>query len=121
MPHDLRKIEVFLDGNWLTTARPQGQLSPEERDQVLARRRADAMELSRRQRRASRQAKLRLAPVTAPGSIEEVTVISRAQADVEGNRHGDERLRRLARADLLHLEADPRRPPSDSDLPPQID
>jgi putative transposase len=121
MPHDLRKIEVFLDGSWLTTARPQGQLSPEERDQVLARRRADAIELGRRQRRASRQAKLRLAPVTEPGNIEEITVISRAQADVEGNRHRDERLRRLARADLLDLEADPRRPADDPDLSPQID
>jgi len=47
MPHDLRTIEVFYAGQWLCTARPQGQLTAEERDQVLERRRQDAAELAR--------------------------------------------------------------------------
>ncbi len=43
---------------------------------MLARRRADAAELGRRQRRASRRARVKLAPITAPGDpIEETTVV----------------------------------------------
>jgi putative transposase len=66
-PHDLRQIEVFRGDTWLCTAYPQGALSDEQRDAVLARRRADAAELGRRQRRTSRRARARLAPITAPG------------------------------------------------------
>jgi putative transposase len=109
MPHDPREIEVFYKGTWLTTAKPQGLLTPEERDQVLARRKADADELARRHRRASRRARRRLAPVSEPsGEVEEVTAIARGDAAAEGTRRHDERLRRLARTDLLDLDADPR-------------
>jgi hypothetical protein len=45
---DLRKIEVFLDGRWLATARPEGLLTAERRDQVLGRRLAAATELAGR-------------------------------------------------------------------------
>ncbi len=62
MPHDLRTIEVFYTGQWLCTARPQGALTAEERDQVLTRRRRDAAELARRQRRTSRQARFTTCP-----------------------------------------------------------
>jgi putative transposase len=113
MPHDLREIEVFSKGTWLTTAKPQGLLTAKERDQVLERRRVDAAELARRQRRASRKARLRLAPITEPGGeVEEVTVIARADAAVEGARYHDDQLRRLARTDLLDLDADPRGGPA---------
>jgi putative transposase len=76
---------------------------------VLARRKADADELARRQRRASRKARLRLAPISEPdGEVEEITAITRADAAAEATRRHDERLRRLARTDLLDLDADPR-------------
>ena len=105
MPHDLRTIEVFCTGQWLCTARPQGALTTEERDQVLNRRRHDAAELARRQRRSSRQARMRLAPITAPGPIEEVTVVTRDQAKQAGYHRYDEHLWWLARVDLLGLQA----------------
>ena len=54
-PHDMRQIEVFDGDTWLCTAYPQDALPESERDAVLARRRADAAELARRQRRASRR------------------------------------------------------------------
>jgi putative transposase len=38
-PHDLRQIEIFRGDEWLATAYPQGTLSAEQRDAVLARRR----------------------------------------------------------------------------------
>jgi putative transposase len=104
MPHDLRQIELQLDGRWVT-AKPQGLLTAAERDQVLARRRADAAELARRQRRASRRARLRLAPITGPGPIQETTVVSRQQAAADSRRTTDQDLQRLARADLLNLAA----------------
>jgi putative transposase len=104
MPHDHRQLEVYLDGAWLCTAIPQDLLGPAERDAVLARRRADAAELTRRRRRVRRAARARLTPLTGPGEPEEVTVIGRAQADREQRRHDDAALARLARTDLLGLE-----------------
>jgi putative transposase len=104
MPHDPRQIELKLDGLWVT-AKPQGLLTAAERDQVLARRRADAAELARRQRRATRRARLRFAPITGPGPIEETTIVSRQQAAGDDLRRTDQDLRRLARVDLLNLAA----------------
>ncbi|MEU4377115.1 Mu transposase C-terminal domain-containing protein [Pseudonocardia alni] len=113
-PHDHRQIEIFRGDTWLCTAYPQGALSPEQREAVLARRRADAAELGRRQRRTSRRARSRLAPITAPGEPEEVTVISAEQARTDRRRDVGERdidardrdLQRLARTDLLNLHRD---------------
>ena len=126
-PHDMRQIEVFDGDTWLCTAYPQDALPESERDAVLARRRADAAELGRRQRRASRRARARLAPVTAPGEPEETTVISAAGAraarrgrDRDGERDIDARdrdIQRLARTDLLnlHLDFDYWNPPKPSE------
>jgi putative transposase len=126
-PHDMRQIEVFDGDTWLCTAYPQDALPESERDAVLARRRADAAELGRRQRRASRRARARLAPVTAPGEPEETTVISAADAraarrgrDRDGERDLDARdrdIQQLARTDLLNLHLDfdywnPPKPPA---------
>ena len=116
-PHDLRRIEIFRDDAWLCTAHPQGALSDEERAAVLARRRADAAELGRRQRRASRRARAKLAPITEPGPLEETTVVSMNAARTERGRAERERgerdleqrdrdLQRLARTDLLNLHRD---------------
>ena len=129
-PHDLRQIEVFRGDMWLCTAWPQGALTDEQRQAVLERRRADAAELGRRQRQASRRARARLAPITEPGTPEEVTVISAGQArterwqrDRDGERDIEARdrdLQRLARTDLLnlHTDFDYWNPPRDSDTPP---
>jgi putative transposase len=111
MPHDLRQIEIFRGDEWLATAYPQGTLSAEQREAVLARRRADAAELGRRQRRASRRARAELAPITGPGTIEETTTISAEQARAERRGGGggpgrDEDLRRLAMTNLLDLKTD---------------
>jgi putative transposase len=107
MPHDFRTIEVFVGDRWLATARPQGTLTPEERHAILEQRRLDAQELARRQRRASRLARVRLAPITSAGPIEETNVVSRQQAGRD-LRAADERgLRRLARVDLLDLRGAP--------------
>jgi putative transposase len=111
-PHDLRKIEVFQRDQWLCTAYPQGQLSEEERAAVLVRRREDAAELGRRQRRTSRRARAKLPPITHPGEeVEDTTAITAKQARDErrgasaGPRR-DEDLRRLAMTNLLGLKAD---------------
>jgi putative transposase len=81
MPHDLRQVEIFRGDEWLATAYPQGALSDEQRAEVLAARRADAAELGRRQRRASRKARARLAPITKPGAeLAETTVVTAGQA-----------------------------------------
>lgn len=73
---------------------------------MLARRRADAAELGRRQRRASRRARAKLAPITEPGPVIEVTTIGAGQAGGERTGYRDRDLRRLARTNLLNLHAD---------------
>jgi putative transposase len=112
MPHDLRHIEIFRGDEWLATAYPQGVLSEDQRSEVLAARRRDAAELGRRQRRASRRARGRLAPITAPGAaIAETSVITAESARAErpgllgtaGQRSG---MRRLAMSTLLDLHTD---------------
>jgi putative transposase len=118
-PHDLRKIEVFRGDTWLCAAYPQDTLDDEQRAAVLTRRRADAAELGRRQRRASRRARAQLAPITGPGPVEDATVVTaadarddRAERDRRARRRrGDEgpnyaAMARLARTDLLDLKSD---------------
>jgi putative transposase len=103
MPHDLRQVEIFIDGDWLATARPQDLLSQDERDAILARRREDASELGRMQRRASRRARSRISPVTTGGVVEETTSVSAKEARRDDGRRED-RLAKLGRTDLLGLE-----------------
>lgn len=110
-PHDLRQIEVFRGDRWLGTAYPQELLSPEQRAGVLERRRVDAAEAGKRQRRASRRARATLAPITAPGEVVDTTTISAEQAradETRSDRAGrrDEDLRRLAMTNLLDLKTD---------------
>lgn len=115
MPHDLRSIEIFRGDRWLATAYPQDTLTDEQKHAVLERRRADAAELGRRHRRASRRARAQLAPITEPGPIEDTTVVTAAAARAERHtqtglggpsRRDDEALRRLARTNLLDLKTD---------------
>lgn len=118
-PHDLRQVEIFRGDTWLATAYPQDALTGEQRAAVLERRRADAAELGRRRRRASRRARAQLAPMTAPGSVEDTTVITtdavrverdarhgRPGADRDADRDDDAALRRMARTNLLDLKTD---------------
>jgi len=104
-PHDDRQIEVFLDGRWLGTARPQNALSAADRDRILDQRRADAAEQGRRQRQASRRARTRLAAMTEPGQAEVTTVIAEDAARCELGMGDDLALRRQARLGLLDLGA----------------
>jgi putative transposase len=104
-PHDDRRIEIFEGEQWLATALPQNALSPEDRDRVLEQRRADAQEQGRRQRRASRQARVRLAAMTKPGPVETTTVIP-GERDLSASEGADDlALRRQARTGLLDLTA----------------
>jgi putative transposase len=70
MPHDRRWIEVFHEGRWLATARPSVEFDAETRARVLERRREDEKELKAWARRARRRARVRVAPITGPGTIE---------------------------------------------------
>ena len=72
MPHDRRWIEVFHDGRWLATAHPSVELDAAARARALERRREDAGELKAWARRARRRASVRVAPITAPGKIEQL-------------------------------------------------
>lgn len=105
VPHDDRRVELFVNGRWLCTAKPQNALTAEERDRVLERRRADAAEQGRRQRRASRQARVRLAAMTEPGTAEVTTVVAEERGRAELARGDDLALRRPARTGLLDLGA----------------
>ena len=102
-PHDDRSIEVFRAGQHLCTALPQATLGPEERAAVLDRRREDAARQAQLARRATRRARERLAPITGPGPVEDVTMVTAAQAEAEGSSQHADRLRRAARTDLLDL------------------
>ena len=77
---------------------------------MLAARRRDAAELGRRQRRASRRAHARLAPITAPGAlVAETTVVTASQARADRasrTTRCDDDLRSLAMTNLLGFHTD---------------
>jgi putative transposase len=102
-PHDQRSVEVYWRGAWLCTAIPQHALTGAQQAQIMAERHAYAGELRRRQKRATRRARTRLAPATAdqPAAID-VTRLGE-QALTEPDRQGprEEVLRAAARTDLL--------------------
>ena len=77
MPHDLRSIEVFTEDGWLCTAYPQGELTREEAEAVIQARREAAREMSRRKAAASRKARTRIAPLTATGTVQDMTAVTR--------------------------------------------
>ena len=64
MPHDLRTIELYHEGKWLTTARRQDEITAEQRERELRDRSEKARALARRARRARRLVRQRLAPIT---------------------------------------------------------
>ena len=72
MPHDPRWIEVFHEGPWLATASPSAELDADARRRALERRREDARALLTWARGARRRAPIRMAPITAPGEIQEL-------------------------------------------------
>ena len=102
-PHDQRSIEVYWRGAWLCAAVPHNTLSASQQAQIMAERRAFAGELRRRQRRATRQARGRLAPATAqePDPPEVTRLPERALDAPERRGPRDEQLRAAARTDLL--------------------
>ncbi|MFF5205851.1 Mu transposase C-terminal domain-containing protein [Streptosporangium sp. NPDC000396] len=53
MPHDDRFIEVYLDGEHLCTAHPQGQLSEEQVEAFREHARQETKRLNRQRRQAS--------------------------------------------------------------------
>ena len=73
MPHDRRWIEIFHHGRWLATGYPSSELDEDARVRALERRREDEKALRAWARRARRRAQLRVAPITAPGEIHELT------------------------------------------------
>ncbi len=73
-PHDQRRVEVVLRGQWLCTAYPQGGLSEEQRAEVLAERRRQKLEADRLRRKAARRARYRLSPATATDAAEPTSV-----------------------------------------------
>jgi putative transposase len=76
MPHDRRTIEIYRDGAWLATGRPQATLTGADRERALEHRRAQAQAAAREARRRERRARVRLAPITGRGPLEETTVLS---------------------------------------------
>lgn len=73
MPHDLRSIDIYLGDRFLTTAVDQKQLTDEDKRRALQRRAADAAAIRQRGAKARRQARVRVAPITTAGHVEEIT------------------------------------------------
>jgi len=111
-PHDQRSVEVYWRGALLCTAHPHNALSRVEQQRILAERRAYAGELRRRQRRARRQARGRLAPATAdePAPTEVTRLTEDALSARRRAAPREDALRAAARTDLLLPAAGPPHP-----------
>ena len=104
LPHDLRWIEVFTEHGWLCTAYPQDELTPEQAAAVIEQRREAAREMGRRKAAASRKARARIAPLTATGTVQDITATVRGRHSDAAQRDAQtgELLRVLGLADLLN-------------------
>ena len=103
MPHDLRSIDVYYQDRFLATAIDQADLTDVQKRAALARRQADVKAIAQRTKRARRAARLRLAPITEAGAIDEIT------APPPPPPAGTQRLgvlRLLGRADRLNQARD---------------
>jgi putative transposase len=109
MPHDLRSIEVFTEDGWLCTAYPQDQLTREQAEAVIAQRREAAREMGRRKAAASRKARARIAPLTAGGTVQDITAIVRDRDHDAAKRDAEtgELLEILGLADQLNKPIPP--------------
>jgi putative transposase len=96
LPHDLRWIEVFTEHGWLCTAYPQDELTREQAAAVIEQRHEAAREMGRRKAAASRKARARIAPLTATGTVQDIT------ATVRG-RHSDAAQRDAQTGELLRV------------------
>lgn len=112
MPHDDRSIEVYLDGQHLCTAYPQGQLTGEQLEEFRAHARAETKRLAKARRRTAARARAELAPLTRgqDTAVESRLVPAAGAGEVSRRRRGgDSLLWRRARTDLLGL-TDPTAP-----------
>jgi len=111
MPHDLRSIEVFTADGWLCTAYPQDELTCEQSDAVVQARHEAAREMGRRKAAASRKARARIAPLTATGTVQDITAIVRDRAHdreaVQQDADKGELLKILGLADQLNQPIPP--------------
>lgn len=112
MPHDRRAIELYRDGRWLATAKPQGALSAQDRARVLERRRSDARAMAREASRARRRARTRLAPITGPGEPENVTVIAGGERDAGVRPHAKTGRAHLRLLGIEGVDAGPEQAPA---------
>jgi len=118
MPHGLRSIEVFSEDGWLCTAYPQDELTREEAEAVIQARREAAREMSRRKAAASRKARTRIAPLTATGTVQDITAITRDRRGKRdaalSNEQVDAALRLLGLGDQLNTVIPTRRTADES-------
>ncbi len=115
MPHDDRQVEVYLGDVRLCTAYPQGHLSDEQRAEFREHGKAETKRLAAARRRASRRARVELAPLSDGQTTE---AESRLIPDIAGaqaaRQRGDETLRRRSSASLLGLVEPYALPPGQS-------
>ncbi|MFD5114273.1 Mu transposase C-terminal domain-containing protein [Streptomyces sp. NPDC058391] len=103
MPHDDRTIEVYLGTEHLCTAYPTGQLTPAQTDAFREHARAEAERLGRERRRASRQARCTLAPMTSDSAPAESRLVPVADGRDRTQRDRDRALAARASTSLLGL------------------
>ncbi len=121
LPHDDRQIEVYLGGEHLCTAYPQGQLSDAERDAFREHAKAEAKQLTTARRRANRRARSVLAPLSEDQLGEaESKLVARTAGTAAGRRRDEQALRRRASTSLLGL-AEPYALPPGQSYPKPID
>jgi putative transposase len=104
MPHDLRSIDVYYQDRFVATAIDQVDLTDAQKRAALARRQADAQAIEQRTKRAHRAARLRVAPITAAGEIDEITAPPPPPPPATADGLGV--LRLLGRADRLNQARD---------------
>lgn len=104
MPHDDRSIEVYDGETHLCTAFPTGQLTAAQTDAFREHARGEAERLGRERRRATRQARRTLAPMTGDGTPPaESRLVPEGDGRTRTQRERDQALAARASTSLLGL------------------
>lgn len=92
IPHDTRELAVFVDGEYLGSAKPHEDLTEDERQEILIARREGASRASAAAASLTKRAEARFASMVASGDPEEITDLTPAEIE----KHQDTNAEKVA-------------------------
>lgn len=115
LPHDKTKVEVWLNNRFLTVAHPQDELTTEQKERILADRKAHSDETAKVNLRAKRAARRRHQGVTKNEPLKDVTDVVATPQEEANSKKDSSILKRMGLADRRGGKRAPRKRGAEGD------